>query len=126
MKNYFLKCSIILLIHQALGAAVWDDEDLYFVDDIVDEPKCGFDGIKCLEGDKKVYFVYLLAFLLLMFLLIMPLYYKIWVAEQKITGLQWRISKDEIEPIEPMTRLEGSMVRQFFKCIVGTYYKLRK
>uniref|UniRef100_A0A6A7G3V0 Guanylate cyclase n=1 Tax=Hirondellea gigas TaxID=1518452 RepID=A0A6A7G3V0_9CRUS len=72
---------------------------------IVDEPECGFDGEKCNDNDSKMRTI-MLAFIIfgLPLPVIVMLQYKIWNAERMIMGLQWRISKNEIECISSRTR----------------------
>ena len=76
-----------------------------------DEPTCGFDGRKCPREKKYnvlLVVVYILVAMVPSLLVTIVLFYKIWAAESKITGLQWRISTDELKSLNSQFR--GSMV----------------
>ncbi|XP_045131780.1 receptor-type guanylate cyclase Gyc76C-like isoform X2 [Portunus trituberculatus] len=64
---------------------------------ILDEPVCGYDGLKCDTGQNyQKQIAWVLGSILVLCLFISTILYRNWKYEQEIVGLQWRINQNDL------------------------------
>nr|XP_045603831.1 receptor-type guanylate cyclase Gyc76C-like isoform X2 [Procambarus clarkii] len=79
---------------------------------ILDEPKCGYDGLKCPNAGKgfQKHIAWVMGGLLIMCTFISTILYRNWKYEQEIVGLQWRIN--QVDLVLSNHTSAGSRVRE--------------